>query len=147
MRQSNKLSGAKVRTADAGKYGDGGGLCLHKRDARQGKWVLLVTVHGRRREMGLGAYPGVSLKEAREEAAKWRAVVRRNLDSIIEREWERRQAERNLNLLKDIAIDAFETRKAELKGDGKAGRGILPWSCTFCRSWARFLSPTLTRSI
>ncbi|CUJ96979.1 Prophage CP4-57 integrase [Ruegeria denitrificans] len=126
MRQSNKLSGAKVRTADAGKFGDGGGLWLHKRDARQGKWVLLVTVHGRRREMGLGAYPGVSLKEAREEAEKWRAVVRRNLDPIKERERERRQAERNLNLLKDISLDAFESRKAELKGDGKAGRWYSP---------------------
>lgn len=79
--------------------------------------MLLVTVHGLRREMGLGAYPGVSLKEAREEAEKWRAVVRRNLDPIKERERERRQAERNLNLLKDIALDAFETRKAELKGE------------------------------
>ncbi len=126
MRQTNKLSGAKVRTADAGKYGDGGGLWLHKRDTKQGKWVLLVTVHGRRREMGLGAYPGVSLKEAREEAEKWRAVVRKNLDPIKERERERRQAERNMNLLKDIAIDAFESRKAELKGDGRAGRWYSP---------------------
>ena len=52
MRQTNKLSGAKVKTAQAGKFGDGGGLWLHKRDAKHGKWVLLVTVHGRRREMG-----------------------------------------------------------------------------------------------
>ncbi len=126
MRQNNKLSGAKVRTAEAGKYGDGGGLWLHKRDPKQGKWVLLVTVHGRRREMGLGAYPGVSLKEAREEAEKWRAVVRKNLDPIKERERERRQAERNMHLLKDIALDAFESRKAELKGDGKAGRWFSP---------------------
>ncbi len=126
MRQNNKLSGAKIRTALAGKYGDGCGLWLHKRDIKQGKWVLLVTVQGRRREMGLGAYPSVSLKEAREEAEKWRAVVRKSLDPIKERERERRQAERNMNLLKDIALDAFESRKAELKGDGKAGRWYSP---------------------
>lgn len=33
---------------------------------------------------------------------------------------------RNLHLLKDIALDAFESRKAELKGDGKAGRWFSP---------------------
>jgi len=33
---------------------------------------------------------------------------------------------RNLHLLKDIALDAFESRKAELKGDGKAGRWFTP---------------------
>ena len=122
----NKLSGAKVRTAGAGKYGDGDNLWLHKRDIERGKWVLYVTVHGRRREMGLGAYPQVSLKEAREEAQKWRAVVRKGLDPIKERQRDRREAERNMHLMSDIAHDAFEARKAELKGDGKAGRWFSP---------------------
>jgi hypothetical protein len=31
-----------------------------------------------------------------------------------------------MHLLRDIAIDAFESRKAELKGDGKAGRWFSP---------------------
>lgn len=123
---SNKLSGAKVRTAGAGKYGDGDNLWLHKRDCESGKWILYATVHGRRREMGLGAYPQVSLKEAREEAHKWRAIARKGLDPIKERKRERREAERNLHILSDIAHDAFEARKAELKGDGKAGRWFSP---------------------
>lgn len=126
MRQTNKLSAAGVKAAGAGKHGDGGNLWLHKRSADHGKWLLLVTVHGRRREMGLGPYPEVTLKEAREEAAKWRAVVRQGLDPIKERERDRREAMRNLHLLKDIAQDAFEARKAELKGDGKAGRWFSP---------------------
>jgi integrase len=32
----------------------------------------------------------------------------------------------NLHRLEDIAQDAFESRKAELKGDGKAGRWFAP---------------------
>ncbi|MEP3345172.1 MAG: Arm DNA-binding domain-containing protein [Litoreibacter sp.] len=76
----------------------------------------------RRREMGPGPFPAVSLKEARAEADEWRTVVRSGLDSIKERQREKWEAERNLHLLKDIAADAFESRKAELKGDGKAGR-------------------------
>ncbi|MEP3332123.1 integrase arm-type DNA-binding domain-containing protein [Sedimentitalea sp.] len=126
IRQTNKLSAAGIKAAAVGKHGDGGNLWLHKRSTEHGKWILLVTIHGRRREMGLGTYPEVSLKEAREEAAKWRALVRRGLDPIKERERHRREAMRNLHVLEDIALDAFEARKAELKGDGKAGRWFSP---------------------
>ena len=66
----NRLSAVKVRTCEPGKYADGGGLWLHKREDGGGQWVLRVTIHGRRREMGLGAMTEVSLKEAREAADK-----------------------------------------------------------------------------
>ena len=38
----------------------------------------------------------------------------------------KRDAERNLQILGDVARDCFEPRKAELKGDGKAGRWFSP---------------------
>jgi hypothetical protein len=50
----NKLSAAKVKALGPGKYNDGGGLWLWKREDGGLQWVLRVTVHGRRREMGLG---------------------------------------------------------------------------------------------
>ena len=68
----------------------------------------------------------VPLKEARVSAEKWRAKVRDNQDPIKERERERREAARNMHLLIDVALDAFESRKAELKGDGLAGRWFSP---------------------
>lgn len=125
-RALNKLNAPKVRTCAPGKYSDGGGLWLHKREDGGGQWFLRVTVHARRREMGLGSMVDVSLKEAREAAEKWRAKVRDNQDPIKERQRERREAARNLHLLKDVAEDAFESRKAELKGDGVAGRWFSP---------------------
>ena len=76
--------------------------------------------------MGLGPYPAVSLKEARAEADNCRVLVRQGLDPIKQREQKRREAARNLHILNDIAKDAFESRKAELKGDGIAGRWFLP---------------------
>jgi integrase len=76
--------------------------------------------------MGLGAYPDVSLKEAREAASLNRALVRQGLDPIKERERQRREAARNIHMLTDIALDAFESRKAELKGDGIAGSWFSP---------------------
>lgn len=126
MRALNRLSAPKIKTCEAGKYADGGGLWLVKREDDGGQWVLRVTIHGRRREMGLGSIADVSLKEAREAAEKHRAAVRGNLDPIKERERKRREAARNMHLLRDVALDAFESRKAELKGDGKAGRWFSP---------------------
>ncbi len=122
----NKLTVTKVSAAKPGKYGDGGGLWLHKREDGGGQWVLRVTVHGRRREMGLGSVQDVTLKDARTLAAKWRDLAAAEIDPIKQREKERREALRNLHLLKDIAADAFESRKAELKGDGEAGRWFSP---------------------
>lgn len=125
-RELNRLSAVGVKNAAIGKHADGGGLWLHKRDDGGAQWVLRYTIHGRRREMGLGAADQVSLKEARTNADRWRSVVRAGKDPIKEREREKRDAARNIHLLKDIAKDAFESRKAELKGDGKAGRWFTP---------------------
>jgi integrase len=125
-RSINRLSAVTVKAAPPGKYADGGGLWLHKRPDGGGQWVLRITVHGRRREMGLGSVSEVSLKDAREEAERWRRVLRSGQDPIKERDRQRREAARNIHLLKDIAVDAFESRKAELKGDGKAGRWFSP---------------------
>ncbi|QIE42637.1 integrase arm-type DNA-binding domain-containing protein [Rhodobacteraceae bacterium SC52] len=125
-RALNKLTAATLKAKPAGKYSDGGGLWFVKRDDGGAQWVLRVTVHGRRREMGLGRFPSVTLKAARLQADKWRALCAGGLDPIKERERERREAERRLYRLDDIAKDAFESRKADLKGDGKAGRWFSP---------------------
>ncbi|MGR9169583.1 tyrosine-type recombinase/integrase [Rhizobium sp. KDH_Rht_773_N] len=125
-RALNKLSAMAVKNIAPGKHSDGGGLWLHKRDDGAGQWVFRYTIHGRRREMGLGSIQDVSLKDARAAAEKWRGIAAKGLDPINERERERREAEKRLHLLEDVAKDAFESRKAELKGDGKAGRWFSP---------------------
>jgi len=125
-RSLNKLSAVSARTLPSGKYCDGGGLWLQKRPDGGGQLILRFTIHGRRREMGLGSLSTVSLKEARGAAESARAIVRANQDPIKERDRQAREAARNVHMLKDIALDAFESRKAELKGDGKAGRWFTP---------------------
>lgn len=125
-RALNKLSAAFVKSAPTGKHSDGGGLWLHRRPDGGAQWVLRVTVHGRRREMGLGSLSDTPLKQARLEAEKWRALARDGTDPIKEREKQRRQQARNLHMLEDVARDCFEARKAELKGDGTAGRWFSP---------------------
>ncbi len=126
MATLNKLSAQRVKTAPPGKYNDGGGLWLHKRPDGGGQWFLRVTVHGRRREMGLGSLSEVSLREARELADKWRAVRREGKDPIKERQHLQRVAAKSEHTLAAVAEAAFEAKKAELRGDGKAGRWFSP---------------------
>ncbi|HBZ43710.1 MAG TPA: integrase [Maritimibacter sp.] len=125
-RLQNKLTSAAAKAAPPGKHSDGAGLWLYKREDGGAQWVLRYTIYSKRHEMGLGRFPDITLREAREEADKWRAVVRGGKDAIKERDRQRTVAQRNQNILADVAHDAFESRKAELKGDGKAGRWFSP---------------------
>ncbi len=126
MRALHKLSTKRLKSLESGKYSDGGGLWLHKRPDGGAQWFLRVTVFGNRREMGLGSLRDVSLKEARLLADKWRAVAKQDKDPIKERERERREAAKERYTLATVAEQTFEARKAELKGDGKAGRWFTP---------------------
>jgi len=126
MRATNRLSSQFLKTAPVGKHCDGAGLWLVKRDDGGAQWVLRVTVHGRRREMGLGGFPALGLADARKVAERWRNVATAGRDPVKEREAEERAARREDISLAILTADAFESRKAELKGDGKAGRWLSP---------------------
>ncbi|SMD12210.1 tyrosine-type recombinase/integrase [Primorskyibacter flagellatus] len=126
MRAKNRLSSSFVKTAPVGKHCDGAGLWLVKREDGGAQWVLRVTVHGRRREMGLGGFPSLGLADARKLAERWRNVVAAGRDPVKEREAEERAARREDISLAMLTADAFESRKAELKGDGTAGRWLSP---------------------
>lgn len=126
MRATNRLTALEVKNLPSGQHCDGAGLWLRVRDDGGKQWIFRYTIHGRRREMGLGSALEVSLKEAREEADKWRAVVRLGKDAIKERERLRREADKSDTKLSIIAAAAFEAKKAELKNDGKAGRWLSP---------------------
>ena len=80
-----------------------------------------VTVHGKRREMGLGGFPTLGLADARKLSERWRSMAAAGRDPIKERESEERAANRKDISLEIITQDAFDARKAELKDDGKAG--------------------------
>ncbi len=48
--------------------GDGSGLCINLRPEGTKSWIQIIAVRGKRRHIGLGPYPLISLKEAREKA-------------------------------------------------------------------------------
>ncbi len=68
-----------------GRYGDGDGLYLMVKPSGSKSWVLRTVVRGRRRDMGLGGYPLVSLAEARTAAFENRKLARAAGDPIARR--------------------------------------------------------------
>jgi integrase len=82
----HKLTDRKVDNAKPGKHEDGEGLRLVVSKSLAKKWVLRVTYNGKRIEMGLRSYPGVSLKEARAKAEKYRGLAQNGTDPVKARE-------------------------------------------------------------
>ncbi len=116
MTISNALTQLKVKNLGPGKHFDGQGLMLVKQRKEHGKWVLRLVIGGKRREMGLGRWPDVSIAAARDMAIDARRKARDGDDPIAKRRAERRK-ENCLNVSE--AIDAcFNARQAELKRDG-----------------------------
>ena len=73
MERTGKLTAARIGHAPAGKHADGRGLTLVVKPSGSRSWVARVYVDGKRREIGIGSYPAVSLDDARRRTARIRA--------------------------------------------------------------------------
>lgn len=124
-----QLTAVAIRKAGPGRLGDGNGLELHKGDGT-GKWVWRYSFGGRRRQMGLGTWPGVSLADARSERDRWALVLSQGRDPITERkatiEAARAEIERDDPTLETLARDVLESRKATLRNEGRSARWLSP---------------------
>ena len=88
-----KLTDRQIKTAKGpARLGDGNGLYLVVRkpakNAKHGTkaWTFVWIRHGRRREMGLGGYPALSIKQARIVAEGLRKQIAAGDDPIAERQ-------------------------------------------------------------
>ena len=124
MTISHVLTQLKAKNLGAGKHFDGQGLMLIKSRKETGKWILRLVVDGKRREMGLGRWPDVSIAEARAAAAEARQKLRLGIDPVQERRAEKLKVSR---LTVQQAVDGcFAAKQEELKGGGHAGRWMSP---------------------
>ena len=82
----NALTPAFIRNVNqSGRYCDGQGLYLDVRPTGSRGWIQRLTIRGRRTELGLGGFPLVSLKEAREKAFANRKLARDGGDPRAEK--------------------------------------------------------------
>jgi integrase len=109
-RALHRLSARAIERATAAGYlHDGGGLYLQITTTGARSWVYRFAMNGRRRDMGLGAFPAVSLATARNLAAGARALAKAQRDPIAardaDRERQRLQAARGVTW--DQAVEQF----------------------------------------
>lgn len=125
----NSLTAIQIKKAPPGKLGDGGGLYLIKTDTT-GSWIYRYSHLGRRREMGLGSWPTLSLADARAARDRWERLLAQGTDPISAREAEREEQKRALDradptLAEGVDI-VFAARRATLRGGGDRGRWRSP---------------------
>lgn len=87
-RKAKELGALEVsRLVQPGLHAVGGvaGLALQVSPSSARSWVLRVMVGGKRREMGLGGYPDVTLAGAREKARIARDKIDNGIDPVAER--------------------------------------------------------------
>ena len=81
-----RLTVARIRSAEPGKYPDGANLWLRVGPNGSKAWSFRYTIAGRTREMGLGPWPLVPLSEARDKATAQRRLLLDGVDPIAARD-------------------------------------------------------------
>jgi integrase len=104
MRTLQRLTALSItRTKAPGYFHDGGGLYLQVAPTGSRSWVFRFSIGGKRREMGLGPYPEVSLAAARKLAAEARSLAKAGQDPIAARD-----AGRDRQRLEDARAITFD---------------------------------------
>jgi len=106
------VEAAKPREATY-RLSDGGGLLLEVTPKGARVWLCRVTVAKRRKDIGLGGYPAVTLKEAREKAEAVRKLAAAGLDPVTERERLAREREAAAAAAAEADRRTFRTVAAE----------------------------------
>ena len=124
------LSAAFVRTVtQPGRYCDGHGLYLLVTDSGARCWVQRLTIQGRRRELGLGGFPVVSLAEVREQALANRKLVRKGGDPLAEK-----RKRRGIPDVRRGRRAGGRDAPALLEGGRKVGRAVGVLAARLCLS-------------
>jgi integrase len=99
------LSARKVETAKPGRHSDGRGLILLVKPSGARSWVLRYQIDGRRRDMGLGSWPEVTLSMARDRALDAKRSIASGRDPLNEK------AKIKKLLFRDAAAAVIESKR------------------------------------
>lgn len=127
--KKHQLTATSLKNAGDGRHYDGSGLIIIK-TGQTGKWVWRYAHLGKRRDMGLGPWPQLSLAAARAARDRWQAVLAEGRDPMTvrnqQREEEKAERERHDATLTEVIAAVFEARKDTLRGQGERGRWMSP---------------------
>ena len=105
------------------------GLLLQVTETGATSWLLRVMIAGKRRGMGLGAYPGVGVAAAREKARAARVLIEQGIDPIEQRHKVRQEvavARANYKTFDECAQAMLAVKGAGWKNDKHRAQ----WSST-----------------
>jgi integrase len=132
--QMGKLNPKQVENLiEPGTYEDGDGLRLEIKPSGSKSWTLRFQLAGRRREMGLGSFPEISLKKARQEVSIKRSQLSVGIDPLAARDIERavqREAQRT-NEAKQLKFEILAKDYCQAHGGS--------WSEKWRKGWLRKL--------
>lgn len=131
-RKARELAPVEVkRLTTPGLYAVGGVAGLHLQVTKSGarSWILRATIGGKRRDLGLGGYPDVTLALAREKARDTREKIAQGIDPVAERQRLRSVAlaERLRNMTFQNAAEAVIAKKQAEASNPKHGK---QWAST-----------------
>lgn len=131
-KKARELSAIQVkRLTTPGRYAVGGvaGLHMQVTDTGARTWVLRVMVGGKRRDLGLGGYPDVTLEAARHGAREARELIRQGINPI-----EHRRALRASMMAADAKkisfADAAQRFIASKSKEFKSAKHAAQWTTT-----------------
>ena len=112
-RSIHKLSDVAVKAArKPARISDGGNLFLRVSATGSKSWSFMWNVAGKRYEIGLGAYPAVSLGNARGVAQRYREIVADGGNPKAERD---REAEPTFAECVDLFLNTMEGQWSNAK--------------------------------
>lgn len=122
-RKAKQLSALEVgRLTEPGMWAVGGvaGLYLRVNDKDGRSWVLRATVGNKRRDMGLGGYPDVTLAGAYQKARDARALIYEGKDPLLERQ----QAKSALLAAQSSEVTFSKCATAYIEAHGASWRNV-----------------------
>lgn len=126
----NRLTARGIAAlTEPGRHSDGGNLYFNITKTGARSWVFFYRLNGKQREMGLGAFPTVTLAEAREKAAEARRLLAAGQDPLDAKKAakaEAKAAAAGLTTFGEYARRFIEARE----GDWKNAKHRAQWRST-----------------
>ncbi|MEW9838489.1 tyrosine-type recombinase/integrase [Mesorhizobium marinum] len=138
-RSLHKLSDVSVKAEKKpGRHSDGGGLYLNVGPTGKKSWLFMwVPKGGKRREMGLGGYPALTLAKARARASESRTAIEEGRDPIAEKA---KQAEPTFAECADLYV-------ASIKAEWRNAKHEYQWNQTLSDTYCAQLRPKKVSAI
>lgn len=119
----------KIKKPGLHAVGGVAGLLLQVTDSGARSWILRVMVGSKRRDIGLGGYPDVTLSQARDKAREMREKIKEGIDPVEERRAKRERLK--LAQANSITFDeAVEKVLAIREVEYKNSKHIAQWRST-----------------